>query len=423
MTKIQVALDVTELKTAKKIARQAVKGGADWIEAGTPLIKTTGLQAVQELKKQHPDKKIIADMKTMDTGSLETEIASKKNADIISILGTAADTTIKEAIKKSREYGTEIMTDLINTENPVKRAIELEEMGADIILVHTGIDQQHAGSSPLDTLHRLKNQVNTEIAVAGGLNEQTAPKASESADIIVIGGAITRSKNPEKATRQIKKKVEKRKQKTNQEKTEEKPPKEKAMEISTCNIADAQNNKGYIPNLIQINGEKTFGKTLTVKTIDGDWSKPVQAIDKAEPGDILVIDASGGEKAVWGELATKSAIQKKLAGVIINGAVRDTEEIRKLELPVWALKTTAMAGEPKGYGEIGAKVTIQQTEVETGDYIHADQNGAIVIKQKDLNHTINKARMIKQNEDRIRSQIKEGTTLSKAIELENWEQE
>src|SRR3970282_89819 len=74
---LHVALDFMHLKRALQAAKEAVAGGADWIEAGTPLIKSEGMEAVRALKKAFPDKTIIADLKTMDTGALEVEIAAK----------------------------------------------------------------------------------------------------------------------------------------------------------------------------------------------------------------------------------------------------------------------------------------------------------------------------------------------------------
>lgn len=118
------------------MAKEAVPGGIDWIEAGTPLIKSEGMEAIRELKRIFPNKKIIADMKTMDTGDFETEMASKAGADIISILGASDDSTIKEAIKAARKYNSEIMIDLINVKNKVDRAAEVEKMGAKYNYIH-----------------------------------------------------------------------------------------------------------------------------------------------------------------------------------------------------------------------------------------------------------------------------------------------
>ena len=94
---LQVALDLLNADRALAIAKDAVKGGADWLEAGTPLIKSEGMDIVRQLREQFPDKTIVADMKTMDTGALETEMAAKAGADIISILAASDDGTIRDA--------------------------------------------------------------------------------------------------------------------------------------------------------------------------------------------------------------------------------------------------------------------------------------------------------------------------------------
>jgi len=100
---LQVALDFIEKEVALRVAEASVRGGADWIEAGTPLIKSLGISIVKELKEEFPSKIIVADMKTMDTGKLETELAIKNGANIVSILGVADDNTIKDAIRVAHE--------------------------------------------------------------------------------------------------------------------------------------------------------------------------------------------------------------------------------------------------------------------------------------------------------------------------------
>ncbi|MFH0968623.1 MAG: orotidine 5'-phosphate decarboxylase / HUMPS family protein, partial [Methanobacteriota archaeon] len=77
---LQVALDLLETIRAIHIAQEAVIGGADWLEAGTPLIKSEGMAAISQLSAAFPDKMIIADMKTADTGAMEVEMAAKAGA-------------------------------------------------------------------------------------------------------------------------------------------------------------------------------------------------------------------------------------------------------------------------------------------------------------------------------------------------------
>ena len=120
-----------QLNRAVAIAREAVEGGADWIEAGTPLIKSEGAEAVRALRREFPSLKIIADTKTMDTGSFEVEIMAKAGADIVTVLGLADDATIEEAVMAGRKYGAEVMVDLINVPDRVARAKRVQELGVE----------------------------------------------------------------------------------------------------------------------------------------------------------------------------------------------------------------------------------------------------------------------------------------------------
>src|SRR5512136_797055 len=157
---LQVALDFTLADRALKIAADAVKGGVDWIEAGTPLIKSEGMQIVRDLKKAFPRHTVVADMKTIDVGGAEVEIAAKSGADVVVILGVSSDPTITEAILTARQYGAKVMVDLFNVKDKVARAREVERMGADYICVHVGVDEQMVGGTRLSELKGLADAVN-----------------------------------------------------------------------------------------------------------------------------------------------------------------------------------------------------------------------------------------------------------------------
>jgi len=118
---LQVALDFMHLKRALQAATEAVEGGADWVEAGTPLIKSEGVEAVRVLRKAFPGKTIVADLKVMDTGAFEVEIAAKAGADVVTVMGVTDDATIAEAVRAARRYGAKIMVDLMRVEDKPKR--------------------------------------------------------------------------------------------------------------------------------------------------------------------------------------------------------------------------------------------------------------------------------------------------------------
>src|SRR5437867_13242429 len=87
--KVQVALDLVHLKDALRIAKAANRAGVEWIEAGTPLIKSEGMRSVKELKRALPAAVVVADMKTLDAGAIETEVAFEAAAGFVAIVGLA----------------------------------------------------------------------------------------------------------------------------------------------------------------------------------------------------------------------------------------------------------------------------------------------------------------------------------------------
>ena len=278
------------------MAKEAVPGGIDWIEAGTPLIKSEGMDAIRELKRIFPNKKIIADMKTMDTGDFETEMASKAGADIVSILGASDDSTIKEAIKAAKKYNSEIMIDLINVKNKVDRAAEVEKMGAKYVCIHVGIDQQMKGENPLQDIKDVKEAVNITIATAGGLNSENIPDViSAGADIVIVGGAITKASNLLDATKIIRKSIDLSKpiESLDFRKYKEEELIDALKKVSSSNVSDAMHRGGAMKGIhTVVPGLKMAGRALTIKTMNGDWAKVVEAIDLAEEGEILVVDTN-----------------------------------------------------------------------------------------------------------------------------------
>jgi len=424
--KLQVALDLMNIKRAVRIAKEAVEGGVDWIEVGTPLIKSEGMDAIRKLRDKFPEKKLIADMKTMDVGGVEVEMAAKAGADIIGILGAADDETLKEGIRAARNYDSEIFADLIRVEDQVERAKEVTELGVDYIGVHIGIDAQMKGEDPGELVEKVSDATSLPIAVAGGLNSETAPEMVErGADIIIVGGAIVKARNVEKAAENVKKSIKEGisiesevKKKRGAEEI-----REVFQEVSTPNISDAMHRepcmKGITP--FTTSGKKIVGKALTVKTVDGDWAKPVEAIDEADEDQIIVIDADAGRTAVWGELASWSCQQKGVQGVVIDGAVRDVGDIREIGFPVFARYRASNAGEPKGYGALNDDIVCGGRKVRTGDWIVGDDSGVMVVPKEEAVQIANRALDVMEKENRVREEIKEGRTLSVVMELGKWE--
>jgi 3-hexulose-6-phosphate synthase/6-phospho-3-hexuloisomerase len=423
---LQVALDFENLHRALQVAKEAVEGGADWIEVGTPLIKSEGMQAIREIKRNFPGKVVVADMKTADVGGFETELAAKSGAQVVTILGISDDPTITEAVKAGKKYGAEIMIDLLQVENVEERVKQLEKLGVKYFCEHVGIDMQMIGKNPLSILERVVASTRLPVAVAGGLNKETIPEViKRGASIIIVGGAIIKAPHVAEETAAIK-----RVMKTGIPETSNlyrKYSKDEIVDalskVSTCNVSDAMHRGGAIHGIIPriTVGTKIVGRALTVKTINGDWAKPVEAIDRAKEGDIIVVDADGGEDAVWGELASWSAVSRKVKGVVIWGAIRDLDDIMKIPFPAFSRFVSPNAGDPKGYGEIGSEIEINGKKIRTGDYIIADYSGVVVIPEEEAQEIANRAVDVAERENRVREEIKRGSTLSSVQKLEKWE--
>jgi len=423
---LQVAVDTTTLKRGLQIAREAAAGGAQWIEVGTPLLKSEGMDAVRAFAKELKGKLIVADMKTADVGGAEVELAAKAGAKVVHVLGSAHDETIRDAVRAGRKYGAMIAIDLMGIGDKVKRAREVEAMGVHHVSVHVGVDEQMVGLSPVKMVRRVAEAVSVPVAAGGGLNSESAPEVVKAgATIIIVGGALTKAEDPEAETRKILKAINTRTSlptKLFRKYAQEELVKAFTL-ASTPNITDAAHRKGAMVGIHPVLGHsvKMVGRAVTVRTVNGDWAKPVEAIDVAKPGEVIVIDAQGGTTAIWGELASWSSKVKGLAGVVIDGAIRDVPDIIEMGFPAFARHQVSHAGEPKGHGEIGAEIVCGGQTVRTGDWIIGDASGVVVVPQERAVEIANRAVNVFETENRLREEIKRGSTLSKQLELEKWE--
>ncbi len=422
---LQVALDFVDLDRALKIGGE-VQGSADWLEAGTPLIKACGVDCVRALKKEFPGKKIVADLKIADTGDIETEIAAKAGADVVTVLGAVDDQTIIHAVEAAKNFGCEVMVDLLNVREVESQARRVEELGADYVMVHTGIDQQMLGKEVFEDLRNVAGSVDIPVAAGGGLTAENAARAVEGgAEILIVGGAITKAPDAGKMAgrfARLKKGSRARRAKGGVKKTPAKSIGEILGQVSASNLSDAMHRKGEMRGLRPVSfSRKFYGKAFTVRAYPGDWSKTVQSIDSAEEGDVIVIDAHESQVALWGELATRSALSKGIAGLVIDGGVRDIREIRDMDFPVFARCISPAAGEPKGMGELKTPIRCGGQEVEPGDYVLADEDGVVVLPKKRAYEIAKRALYVKEKEDRVRKEIDEGSTLGRILELGKWE--
>ncbi len=204
---IQLALDLLHIEDALRIARAAARQGIGWVEAGTPLIKSEGMRAVRSLSRAFPKQTIVADMKTLDAGAVETEMAIRAGAKVVSISGLAHDRTIRDSIRTAARLDGILMADLLMSPSPRRRALELERLGVDIVCVHTGVDVQKALHSRLRVGRRLlgiTRALRIPVAAAGGVDPKIAGTLVKSGvSVVIVGSWITGSRDPSRASAQI----------------------------------------------------------------------------------------------------------------------------------------------------------------------------------------------------------------------------
>lgn len=191
--RIQVSLDLTDLNQALRMARGAVRAGVDWLEAGTPLLLAEGLRSVRALRNEFPDHPIVADLKMMDGGGGESEMAFDAGATFVVVMSQAHWATIKESVAIARKKNGRVMADVLNAPDKVEVAKRMEELGVDYVIAHLGYDERHhiSGLSALDDLEKIVRAVKIPVQAVGGLSiDQALQSLRIGARSIVIGSPL-----------------------------------------------------------------------------------------------------------------------------------------------------------------------------------------------------------------------------------------
>ncbi|MET3319534.1 UNVERIFIED_ORG: 3-hexulose-6-phosphate synthase [Peribacillus simplex] len=196
---IQLALDRMNMKEAIEMAR-TVESSIDWIEVGTSLIKEFGTTSIKKMKNQFPDKKIVADMKTMDNAAYEMDLCFQEGADVATVMGAAPDVTIQKCLEKASEYKGQIMIDLLNVSD--SRFEQLQIYKQAVFCEHVSKDSQEIADH---AVAKMRKQDGLIRAVAGGITLASLPEMiRQGPDVIIIGSAITKAKDPAEAARLFK---------------------------------------------------------------------------------------------------------------------------------------------------------------------------------------------------------------------------
>ncbi|MCX7132099.1 RraA family protein [Aeromonas sp.] len=180
--------------------------------------------------------------------------------------------------------------------------------------------------------------------------------------------------------------------------------------LPSANVGDVLNRQFCISGeLKKINSPKLCGPALTVFLRNGDNLLLYKAVQLAEKGDVIVVNAKGGmDNAIMGELILRWAESKGVAGFIINGAIRDIDYISKSTVPVYALGVTPAGPYKDGVGEINHPITIDNVVITPGDIVLGDDDGIVVINKHHAEIILNRAKNITIKEKDIIVDIENG---------------
>ncbi|BAQ11620.1 putative dimethylmenaquinone methyltransferase [Bacillus sp. OxB-1] len=155
---------------------------------------------------------------------------------------------------------------------------------------------------------------------------------------------------------------------------------------------------------------KLLGTAFTVKTRPGDNLMVHKAIDMAIPGEVIVVDAGGDTtNAIIGEIMQRIAKKKGIAGIVINGAIRDSLAIKSDTFPVYAKGVTHRGPYKDGPGEINVPISLNGMIVHPGDLIIGDEDGLVAIPMEEVNNVLRKAKAMAKKEEEIFNAIEQGT--------------
>lgn len=211
MVKLQLAMDTLDGDEALRLA-ECTASFVDILEAGTPLIKSVGITIVRRLKSAHPDKLVLADLKSSDVGAYEANMAFDAGADIVTTQGITTYATIAEVQREADKWKRRAEVDMTGVKDPVARAKEVMEAGVSLVLYHRSIDEELTEGALWD--ERAVNTVRDmcalgiDVAIAGGIHYDILPLLSGVPIYgIVIGRGITAQPNPAQAAEKIARRI------------------------------------------------------------------------------------------------------------------------------------------------------------------------------------------------------------------------
>ncbi|KPV64053.1 MAG: Bifunctional enzyme Fae/Hps [Candidatus Bathyarchaeota archaeon BA1] len=204
---LQIALDIPSLDRTKSIISELPESDRIVLEVGTPLLKKYGVRVIRDLREVAKDIFMVADLKTLDVGRVEVDLAFEETADAVVASGLAATATLNSFIYEARRLGIYAVVDMMEVEDPIQKLQSLKEF-PDVVIMHRPIDVEETGETlRWEFIKEIRDAFKDKkflVAVAGGITPEIARQAlTNGADIIIAGRYVTQSRDIERSVREF----------------------------------------------------------------------------------------------------------------------------------------------------------------------------------------------------------------------------
>ncbi|BAP42483.1 dimethylmenaquinone methyltransferase [Pseudomonas sp. StFLB209] len=191
--------------------------------------------------------------------------------------------------------------------------------------------------------------------------------------------------------------------------------------LGSATIHEAQGQAGALDSCLKPIDPtvRLCGPALTVDCRPDDNLAIHYALTKAKPGDVLVVDAKGFmEAGPWGDLLTLASQKLGIAGLVMNGAVRDADAIIEMGFPTFARGLSIKGTNKCQPGKVNVPVVIGNVQIQPGDIIIGDRDGLVVVEQDRVEEVIRLSRAREEKEDGIREGIEAGVSTIELLGLQ-----
>jgi regulator of RNase E activity RraA len=187
---------------------------------------------------------------------------------------------------------------------------------------------------------------------------------------------------------------------------------DRLCELSTTSLVDAGPVLRILPAVLRpvAPGGQLVGKVVTARA-NRDLMSVIHALRESGPGDVLVVDAGGDDRAVAGELFCTEAQRRGLAGLVIAGRTRDTAAVARLSMPVWSTGFAPNAYKANGLPETGIDLVLEGVRVQPGDLIVGDDDGLVVGSEHEFAQAVETAEAIEAREKGLQARMLDGASL------------